>query len=87
MARPYTEDSKGTFTIRKFLEETSSFEFVWHRDKEDRYILPTHITDWQFQLDNGIPRILGKDKLFIPKETYHRLIKGTGDLTLKIWKL
>ena len=28
-----------------------------------------------------------KNKLFIPKETYHRLIKGTGDLTLKIYKL
>lgn len=87
MAKPYTETQVEDFVVREFLEETSSFEFVWHRDKEDRYILPTHITDWQFQLDNDIPRILGKDKLFIPKETYHRLIKGTGDLTLKIWKL
>ena len=87
MSRPYTEKQIEDFVVREFLEETSSFEFVWHRDKEDRYILPTHITDWQFQLDNDIPRILGKDKLFIPKETYHRLIKGTGDLSLKIWKL
>ena len=87
MARPYTETQVEDFVVREFLEETSSFEFVWHRDKEDRYILPTHTTDWRFQLDNDIPRILGKDKLFIPKETYHRLIKGTGDLTLKIWKL
>ena len=87
MARPYTETQVEDFVVREFLEETSSFEFVWHRDKEDRYILPTHTRDWQFQLDNDIPRILGKDKLFIPKETYHRLIKGTGDLTLKIWKL
>lgn len=87
MSSPYTEKQIEDFVVREFLEETSSFEFVWHRDKEDRYILPTHITDWQFQLDNDVPRILGKDKLFIPKETYHRLIKGTGDLTLKIWKL
>jgi hypothetical protein len=87
MAKPYRETQVEDFIVREFLEETSSFEFVWHRDKEDRYILPTHITDWQFQLDNDVPRILGKDKLFIPKETYHRLIKGTGDLTLKIWKL
>jgi hypothetical protein len=87
MAKPYRETQVEDFVVREFLEETSSFEFVWHRDKEDRYILPTHITDWQFQLDNDVPRILGKDKLFIPKETYHRLIKGTGDLTLKIWKL
>jgi hypothetical protein len=87
MAKPYRETQVEDFVVREFLEETSSFEFVWHRDKEDRYILPTHITDWQFQLDNDVPLILGKDKLFIPKETYHRLIKGTGDLTLKIWKL
>ena len=85
--RPYSETKLDGYVIREFSSKAHSFEFVWHRDKEDRYILPTHITDWQFQLDNDVPRILGKDKLFIPKETYHRLIKGTGDLTLKIWKL
>ena len=30
---------------------------------------------------------LTKKKLFIPRETYHRLIKGTGDLKVKIYKL
>jgi hypothetical protein len=80
--KPYIEDGD----IRTFTQYVEAFELVWHRDKEDRHILPTHTTDWQFQLDNDIPRILGKDKLFIPKETYHRLIKGTGDLSLKIWK-
>ena len=86
MARPYTENSKGNFTIRKFLEETSSFEFVWHRDKEDRIVQAMHDTDWKFQLDNELPERLSENKLFIPKETYHRLIKGTGDLKVKIYK-
>ena len=45
-----------------------------------------HDNDWSFQLDNDIPRKLLKDKLFIPNETYHRLIKGTGDLVVKIWQ-
>ena len=85
--RPYTEEQQDGYIIREFLESTPSFEFVWHRDKEDRYIQPTHDTDWLFQLDNDIPRKLEKNKLFIPKETYHRLIKGSGDLVLKIWKL
>lgn len=85
--RPYTEEQQDGYIIREFLESTPSFEFVWHRDKEDRYIEPTHDTDWLFQLDNDIPRKLEKIKLFIPKETYHRLIKGSGDLVLKIWKL
>ena len=85
--RPYSEKQENGYIIREFLENTPSFEFVWHRDKEDRIVQATHDTDWQFQLDNDIPRRLQKNKLFIPKETYHRLIKGTGDLTLKIYKL
>ena len=85
--RPYSEKQEDGFVIREFSKDTPSFEFVWHRDKEDRYIEPIHDTDWEFQLDNDIPRTLDKNKLFIPKETYHRLIKGTGDLTLKIFKI
>ena len=87
MARPYTETQSGDFVIREFLEDTPSFEFVWHRDKEDRYVQSIHNTDWLFQLDNEVPQRLTENKLFIPKETYHRLIKGTGDLTVKIYKL
>ena len=84
--RPYSEKKEDGYTIREFSHDTPSFEFVWHRDKEDRWVECTHDTDWQFQLDNEIPRVLTKNKLFIPKETYHRLIKGTGDLVVKIWQ-
>ena len=84
---PYSEQVQDNFTIREFLESTPSFEFVWHRDKEDRVVKALHKTDWKFQLDNDIPRILSEKELFIPKETYHRLIKGTGDLKVKIVKL
>jgi len=83
---PYKELEQDGYTLREFLHRTPSFEFVWHRDKEDRYVESTHDTDWMFQLDNSIPQRLTKKKLFIPKETYHRLIKGTGDLTVKIFK-
>ena len=85
--RPYLEKNKDGYILREFSKDTPSFEFVWHRDKEDRIVQATHDTDWLFQLDNDIPRELQKNKLFIPKETYHRLIKGTGDLIVKIWKL
>ena len=83
---PFKETSKENYFIREFSEDTSSFEFVWHRDKEDRYIEPIHTTDWTFQLDNQLPVNIDK-KIFIPKETYNRLNKGTGDLKLKIYKL
>ena len=86
MSRPYTESVTEDYVIREFSCNTSAFEFVWHRDKEDRVVQAMHETDWKFQLDNEIPQVLSENKLFIPKETYHRLIKGTGDLKVKIYK-
>ena len=85
--RPYQEVKNKDCFVRQFSQDLSSFELVWHRDKEDRYVEATHDTDWKFQFDNDLPVDLSNKKLFIPKETYHRLIKGTGDLTLKIYKL
>lgn len=82
--KPYTQVKHKDFIIREFSENTPSFEFVWHRDKEDRLVEALHETDWLFQLDNQLPQPL--DKVFIPKETYHRVIKGTGNLKVKIWQ-
>lgn len=72
--------------VRVFSEKVQEFELVWHRDKEDRKVCPLHNNDWKFQLDNDIPRPLNKE-IFIPKETYHRLIKGTGELKVRVIKL
>ena len=84
--RPYKESKQDGYILREFSQNTPIFEFVWHRDREDRIVQATHDTDWQFQLDNQFPVVLSEKKLFIPKETYHRLIKGTGDLVVKIWQ-
>ena len=85
--RLYSQLEQDGYILREFSKETTSLELVWHRDKVDRYVEPVKESDWLFQLDNDIPRKLGKNKLFIPKETYHRLIKGTGDLIVKIWEV
>ena len=82
MSRPYLEEKD----IRTFSQDVNQFELVWHRDKEDRIVTPLHKTDWKFQIDNDIPRVIQKE-IFIPKETYHRLIKGSGDLKVKVKKL
>lgn len=82
MSRPYIEEGE----TRIFSEDVQEFELVWHRDKEDRYVTPLHKTDWKFQLDNDIPRVI-ENEIFIPKETYHRLIKGTGNLKVRIKKV
>lgn len=72
--------------IREFNQETDSSEMIWHRDKEDRIIESLEETDWMFQLDNQLPQKISGE-IFIPKEVYHRLIKGTGDLKIKLIKL
>jgi|TARA_B110000977_G_scaffold128158_1_gene163638 hypothetical protein len=77
--RPYIENKD----IRIFNQTTPEDEFVWHKDREDRLIDPVKETDWMFQFDNELPRKITR-LLFIPKGVYHRLIKGTGDLSLKI---
>ena len=82
MSKPYLEEGQ----MRTFSKDVQEFELVWHRDKEDRVVKPLHKTDWKFQLDNDIPRVIEKE-IFIPKETYHRLIKGTGNLKVNILKL
>ena len=85
--RPYSEIIEDGYKIREFSQDTPSFELVWHRDKEDRYVQALDDTDWKFQLDNELPQKITKNKLFIPKETYHRLIKGTGNLKVKIYEI
>jgi hypothetical protein len=84
---PFTESqiSESTY-VRTFYENVDSGDLHWHRDHEDRIIESTHETDWIFQIDNELPQKLNKE-IFIPKGVYHRLIKGSGDLVLKVNKL
>lgn len=72
--------------VRKFSGETDDSELVWHRDREDRVVEATHETDWMFQFDNQLPIRMDR-KIAIPAGVYHRIIKGTGDLTVKVIKL
>lgn len=81
--RPYKEIQTQTCLYRKFTQDISEDELVWHRDMNDREVTIMDTTDWMFQFENQLPFTL-KDTLFIPKETYHRLIKGTGTLNVQI---
>ena len=83
---PFEEKIEEGFHIRKFDSETDKENFVWHRDKEDRIIKCTHETNWMFQIDNELPIKFDKT-IFIEKMVWHRVIKGDGDLQLKIKKL
>jgi len=83
---PYTDiESRDNWVIREFTENIDPIELLWHRDEEDRVIEALHKTDWQIQLEDQLPLPIA-DKINIQKEQWHRLIKGTGALTLKIYK-
>ena len=71
--------------IRVFSQDTDSGEYMWHRDREDRIIESIVETDWMIQIDNELPKVI--DKVLIPMGVYHRVIKGTGDLKIKLQKL
>jgi hypothetical protein len=81
--RPYFQLETPEYLYRKFTQDISDEELVWHRDENDREVEILESTDWMFQFDNQLPQVL-KDKVFIPKEVYHRLIKGTGTLNVRI---
>lgn len=87
MILPFKEEKlNNNIFIREFSQDTDSSELLWHRDKEDRLIEPIEETDWLFQLDDKLPQKI-EGQIFIPKEIFHRIIKGTGDLKIKLIKL
>ena len=84
--KPYTDiEVTDSYIIREFNENIDPIELLWHRDDEDRTLEILGETNWKIQLDNELPTSLNKP-IFIPKHHWHRVIKGEGKLTLKIWK-
>ena len=69
--------------LREFSEDIDEDRLVWHRDLEDRLLkVINNNNSWKIQIDNELPRDI--DHVFIPKLTYHRLIKGEGNLIISI---
>lgn len=80
---PYKEFRPAYNVIyRTFDENVDEHELVWHRDKKDRIVTALYKTDWKVQLDNELPQVI--TEILIPKDTYHRVIKGTRSLHVKI---
>ena len=84
--KPYTDlEVTEDYTLRQFDESIDPIELLWHRDDEDRVVEIVGDTDWMLQLDNSLPTSL-QERIFIPRHEWHRVIKGTGILKLKIYK-
>lgn len=84
--KPFVEHklSESVF-IRTFSCDISNEELEWHWDEEDRLVDPLNENDWWFQFDNCLPEKITKT-IHIPAGTIHRVIKGSGDLVVKIIK-
>ena len=84
--RPYIDNIVAkNMVIRTFDENIDPIELMWHRDDEDRIVEAVEPTDWLVQLDNELPLAMDKP-IFIPRHLWHRTIKGTGRLVIKIQK-
>ena len=82
--QPYKDlEITDSYIIREFSQNIDPIELMWHRDDQDRTIEILGETDWAIQLDNSLPISLN-DRIFIKRHQWHRVIKGTGNLLLKI---
>lgn len=82
--KPYVEDG----SIRIFSPDVFDYELEWHVDFEDRIIKVIDSSGWKLQFDNQIPQGLEiNQEIFIEKMTWHRIIKGDGQLVVQITKL
>ena len=82
---PFKQFNNSGKLIRIFDKAIDPDELIWHQDREDRTIKVIEANGWGYQLDNQLPLPLKKgQELFIPKMTYHRVIKGTGPLVVEV---
>jgi len=90
IGKPYHQKviSNNNFE-RTFEENVSDDELIWHRDKKDRLVTVVSCGDgWKFQYENNLPfNLINGIEFEIKKESFHRVIKGKGNLLLNIKEL
>ena len=83
----YNDYSLGQTVIREFSADVDPMELIWHTDQEDRIIEVLTGNGWKFQYDEDLPfEMVTGEKFEIPKGYVHRVIKGNGNLKIKIIK-
>ena len=81
----FTDNSYQDYFIRTISENVDEMSLIWHKDQYTRDIEVVESNNWRFQFDNKIPfQLENNQKFTILKERIHRVIKGNGDLILKI---
>lgn len=85
--KPYSDTVTGEMeVVRTFDETIDPIELMWHRDDEARIVEAIGETDWLIQLEDSLP-VKMTGPIMVPRHEWHRVIKGTGQLTVLIKKL
>lgn len=86
VVKPYVEKIiSEAVRIRKFSASTPKDHLVWHRDRQNRVVEVIGGKGWMFQRDGSIPVLINPGTIFeVRSNEWHRIIKGDGDLIVKI---
>ena len=87
--KPYNQKNlnNGVF-LRTFSKDLLSEELVWHRDTNDRIVEVLEGENWEIQFENQLPKSLEVgEEYVIPAYTFHRIKRGTTDLTVRIQEI
>jgi hypothetical protein len=79
---PYTDIDSVEFITRRFSQDIDPTELLWHRDLKNRSVKMIKGDNWKIQIENELPKSF--NDIIIPKLTWHRVIKGSGDLVIQI---
>ena len=73
--------------LREFKDTVDGEKLIWHQDREDRVITVLESNNWKLQMDNQLPIMLETGRKYsIPAMSFHRVIKGDGDLRIIVEK-
>jgi len=89
MSKPYTQTSITQNVFERIFDlSVDNEELVWHRDRRTRFVKVLEGVGWKFQFDNQLPKEIGPGStIHINKLSYHRLLKGSTPLKVRIVEL
>lgn len=75
---------EGVF-VRRFNKAAVINESTWHRDQNTRLVEVLEGSGWHIQVDNRVPVQMKEGDVYrIPAKMWHRIIPGSGELTVLI---
>jgi len=86
MGRPYKEIMiSESSMVREFSCDVPTEELEWHMDRRNREVTVLEGAGWRLQLESGLPfEMLPGHTYGIPRESWHRVIRGQGTLRVLI---